>query len=146
MASQYFLNFSNTKFFQYQFSGSGSITYVRTNGSAGFNTGRRRGFPADWTNLMEQGHSDKLTVSHLFDYKGLYNRMMRRHMDVPTWNVSCTQGIPLISWNPEVQHFVYNSPPLVPVVSQINSFHVPPFYLFKINFHIVTPSTVWSST
>jgi hypothetical protein len=64
----------------------------------------------------------------------------------PSWeaaNCAATQELPSILWNPKVH--VHTSPPLVPILSQIDPVHIIPSYLSKIYFNIVHPSTSWSS-
>jgi hypothetical protein len=66
----------------------------------------------------------------------------------PSWEAaSCasTQEIPHILWNRRVHYRVDNSPPLVPILSQINPVHSTPSYLSKIHFSIMHPSKFWSS-
>jgi hypothetical protein len=47
--------------------------------------------------------------------------------------------------NPKVHHSVHKSPPLVPILSQIDPVHTIPSYLFKIYLNIVHPPTSSSS-
>jgi hypothetical protein len=55
---------------------------------------------------------------------------------------AATQKISSILWHPKVHYRVQESPPLVPILSQI---HTIPSYLSEIHFNIVHPPTSWSS-
>jgi hypothetical protein len=66
----------------------------------------------------------------------------------PSWeanNCSAGQEIPCLLWNPEVHFCVHRSPPVVPILSQINLMPAFPLYLFKIHSNILLLSMLWSS-
>jgi hypothetical protein len=52
----------------------------------------------------------------------------------PSWegaNCAVTQELPSVLWNPKVHYPIYKSPPLVPILSQIDPIPTIPSYLSK---------------
>jgi alanine dehydrogenase len=54
---------------------------------------------------------------------------------------SAAQEFPNILRNPKVYYRVHNSPPLVPILSQLNLVHITQSYSCNIRFNIIIPPT-----
>ena len=66
----------------------------------------------------------------------------------PSWEAnrfSGSQEIPHILWNPKFHYRIHNSPPPVPIFSQLEPAHTPTSHLLKIHLNIILPSTPGSS-
>jgi hypothetical protein len=75
--------------------------------------------------------------------------MLINHMELsPSWHASrwaAAEELPKILWNPKVRYCFHKSPPLVPILRQINPIHTTPSYPCKIYFNVIHPCTFWSS-
>jgi hypothetical protein len=102
-------------------------------------------------NRMENGNTDNPMIVMMWVYIKEYNLQKYRiitHGAEPPWeviNCAATQELPSVLWNPKVHYRRHKSPPLVPILSQIDPIHTIPAYRSKIHFNIVHPPTSWSS-
>ena len=61
----------------------------------------------------------------------LLTNSMDKESFLKTWRFSASRKIPRILWNPKVHYRVYNSPPPVPILSQINPVHTPTSHFLR---------------
>jgi hypothetical protein len=58
---------------------------------------------------------------------------------------SASQEILCLLWNPNIHFGVHKSPPLVPILSQMNTVHIFPSYFPKVHYNIILLPTPRSS-
>ena len=79
---------------------------------------------------------------------GLHTYILTPRNNSPSWEAnrfSSSQEIPCILWNSNVHHRIHKWSPRFPILSQLDTVHVPTSHFLKIHFNIILPSTPESS-
>jgi hypothetical protein len=69
---------------------------------------------------------------------------MQQNASLEFGSLSADQEIIRLLWNPKDEYCACNTPPLDPVLSQLNPVHTATLYSFKIHFNNNLPSTLRS--
>jgi hypothetical protein len=90
----------------------------------------------EWVKKTGQWITEWLSiwVNEKINMSGFHSEYLLTELN-PFWeaaNCAATQELPSILWNPKVHYRVHKSPPLVPILSQIDSVYTIPFYLRSI--------------
>jgi hypothetical protein len=84
-------------------------------------------------------HSSLVHLRSIISERVRLNNFLNLSSSSEAASCATTQELPSILWNPMVYYNVLESPPLVPILSQINQIHTTPSYLSEIYFNIIHP-------
>ena len=96
------------------------------------------------------GKGQQSNIRHPFNFHlcWLENTILTYCMEQnPSWEAdrsSASQEIPRILWNLKVHYCIHNSQPPVPILSQLDSVHIPTSHFLKIHSNIILPSMLVS--
>ena len=81
---------------------------------------------------------------HIFTVHYLVTYLLTYSMEQsPSWEAnrfSASQEIPHILWNLKVHYLIHMSPPLIPILTQLDPVHTPSSHFLKIHLNIIHPS------
>jgi len=67
---------------------------------------------------------------------------MEQNPSLEADSCAATKEMPCLLWNSKVRYLIQNSPPLVPILSQIHPIHTFLPYFPKIHSNVILPSTL----
>jgi hypothetical protein len=80
-----------------------------------------------------------------YNLKYLLNNSKQHSPSSQANQISASQEIPLILWQPNIHYRIHNCPPPAPVLSQLDPVHTPTFHFLKFHLNIFLLSTPGSS-
>jgi hypothetical protein len=107
----------------------------------------RRGAQRAWRLSYKSVRTDcwaKSQCNSLLKWLAFSTNSIRMNPSCEAASCAATYEFPNILWNPKVYCRAYKSPPLVPILSQINTYHTTLPYFSKIDFNIILPTSSWS--